>query len=143
MSQQLEAVPQPPPSSKKQKCMTCFEKVGEIISFMSVGKYSTKLYHRGRSDYSCCLSGLLTMVLALIILLSSISILSTTFNKGVHTLTESTIPLNQTDFYSLTLLELEDQGIKPPMIRTAPMNLNNSDPFQCADVVVNVLGIND
>ena len=83
---------------------------------MSVGKYSTKLYHRGRSDYSCCLSGLLTMVLALIILLSSISILSTTFNKGVHTLTESSQKLNTSTFANMTLFELEDYGLRIPSL---------------------------
>jgi hypothetical protein len=101
---------------------------------MSIGKYSTKLYHRGRSDYSCCVSGLITIGLLLVILLASISILTTTFSRTVRTLTETTSELKDSSIFNLTLFELEEKGIIPPLIRTNPV----SETFNCSEIVLSV-----
>ena len=58
------------------------------IAFFSIGKYSTKLYHQGRSEYSCWFSGLITLVLTILCLLSAVSILGATISKEVYTITE-------------------------------------------------------
>ena len=113
----------------------CWERTCDYISLLSIGKYSTKLYHRGRSDYSCCASGLFTVGLLLVILLASISILSTTFSRTVRTLTETTSQLANSTFINKSLLELEELGIAPPLIRTTPMfNVT----VNCSEVVVSV-----
>ena len=78
----------------REKSVRCMKRTTACLSMMSLGKYSTKLYHRGRTDYSCCVSGVITLLLVLFSVLASVSILSTTFSKEVYTLTETTYPLN-------------------------------------------------
>ena len=104
---------------------------------MSIGKYSTKLYHRGRSDYSCCVSGLITIGLLVVILLASISILTTTFSRTVRTLTETSSALANSTYLELNLLELEEHGINPPLIRTAPMNISQN--VDCSKIIIKVV----
>jgi hypothetical protein len=116
---------------ERSKARACWEKTCDYISLLSIGKYSTKLYHRGRSDYSCCASGLFTAGLLLVILLASISILSTTFSRSVRTLTETTSLLSESPFFNMTLYELELLGIAPPLVRTIPLPSNVScDSFK-------------
>lgn len=104
---------------------------------MSLGKYSTKLYHRGRTDYSCCVSGVITLLLVLFSVLASVSILSTTFSKEVYTLTESSKLLSDTVYADMTFNELTESGIKMPVIET----LNYTHKLlniECKDILIYV-----
>lgn len=114
-----------------------------ILSFLSMGQYSTKLYHKGRSDYACCLSGLLTLALLFLCLFASVSILATTFSKEVFTLTEATYQFDQTQYINMTIYELEQRGLKPLLLRTAPVVEEIFERMKCSDLRVTVEFIED
>lgn len=73
-------------------------KFASVIAAFSIGKYSPKLYHKGQSDYSSCISGLLTIFIGIGLVFVIYNILLSTFNKDLYTLTESSGSLMDSRF---------------------------------------------
>ncbi len=61
----------------------------ELIKFISLGKYPTKLYHEGKGTHSSVVSGILTILLASAFLIVAISVLKFTFDAEYYIFNEN------------------------------------------------------
>lgn len=69
------------------------QRVKEAIEFMSVGKYQTKLYHKGSGQYSTVLGGLMTIAIGIMLIAFSITTLSNLKYNPSYTVKDDAIDL--------------------------------------------------
>jgi len=91
-------------SSQDSKCKGCLNKTINILSLLSLGKYSTKMYHRGEpsSSYTTLFASILTLIFSLTVIGLSISILVSVIIKRDYVMKGSSAPLNETAFADMT-----------------------------------------
>lgn len=77
---------------KKHKCLARTKK---IILFLSLGKYRTPLYYRGKDSYSSIISGILSLLFTLGMIAITITIFIPIFFKEEYQLDKNTFPLHR------------------------------------------------
>jgi hypothetical protein len=75
---------------KKQKCI---ERTKRLILFLSLGKYRTPLYYKGKDNYSSIISGVLSLLFSIGMIAITITIFIPIFRKEEYQLEKKTFPL--------------------------------------------------
>ena len=79
------------------------------LKYISAGKYSQGLFHKGSSSYSTAFGGVLTMLFALFIMICTFISLENVYDRqmNIRILEERSFPFNELEASSYTLEELQ------------------------------------
>ena len=85
-----------------------------VLAAVSLGKYSTKLYHNNQGTYSSSIGGLITIIFGLIVFSISLNILMSCFNREDWTQTVEDISLEKWEHVNMTVRESMEKGLEIP-----------------------------
>ncbi len=113
------------------------KKAGDLIRLLSIGKYSSKLYHRGQAFHSTLLSGIFTIVSVLTVTVFACQILVSVFRKEEILLSEKSEDFGSSEFLKITYAEAFKMKFKLPAMNTLTAEHRKAN-MECSDLKVDI-----
>ena len=103
--------------------------IRKVLRSISVGQYRTTLYFKGSHSYSSSFGGLVTIILAIVLLSISLNLLSNCFKRTKWVANVEKIRFEDWEYRNSTLQELVDLGMKLPSYNYMYTGSVSSDQF--------------
>ena len=132
-----DLMPESPQTVKKKKKFCCGPTKRCLAKF-SLGKYSSKLYHEGKSYHSSWIGGIVTLVCAFIFLTLSSTILIDTFSLKKYSIQDTLFNIDNSPIRNWTLSQLIETGFTYPVVRFNVYDVIHFIKYPCKNYTLRI-----